>query len=183
MFVGEKGRKQLMLQKHTEQSYLQMKTAQRKAVPGFQNPATLLVLMIRFKFFEMHWITHRQNSRISLGRKQHYAACMPVKLFSRSDSPPDSKILFPSTEQTTSLPASLALSENEKPPKQKLFCDCGQHPHDTGLLFANFQGILRSASWSTSQPIFFLSNSSGLWGLIGGARDRFKQPRLELESC
>ena len=82
--------------------------------------------------------------------------CMPVKLFSRSDSPPDSKILFPSTEQTTSLPASLALSENEKPPKQKLFCDCGQHPHDTGLLFANFQGILRSASWSTSQPIFFL---------------------------
>ena len=91
--------------------------------------------MIRFKFFEMHWITHRQNSRISLGRKQHYAACMPVKLFSRSVSPPDSKILFPSTEQTTSLPASLALSENEKPPKQKLFCDCGQHPHDTGLLF------------------------------------------------
>ena len=109
--------------------------------------------MIRFKFFEMDWITHRQNSRISLGRTQHYAACMPVKLFSRSDSPPDSKILFPSTEQTTSLPASLALSENEKPPKQKLFCDCGQHPHDTGLLFANFQGILRSESWSTSQPI------------------------------
>ena len=139
--------------------------------------------MIRFNFFEMHWITHRQNSRISLGRKQHYAACMPVKLFSRSDSPPDSKILFPSTEQTTSLPASLALSENEKPPKQKLFGDCGQHPHDTGLLFANFQGILRSESWSTSQPIFFLSNSSGLWGPIGGARDRFKQPRLELESC
>ena len=126
--------------------------------------------MIRFNFFE-------QNSRISLGRKQHYAACMPVKLFSRSASPPDLKILFPSTEQTTSLPASLALSENEKPPKQKLFCDCGQYPHDTGLLFANFQGVLRSASWSTSQPIFFLSNSSGLWGLIGGARDRFKQSR------
>jgi hypothetical protein len=40
MFVEEKGRKQLMLQKHTEQSYLQMKTAQTKAVPGFQNPAT-----------------------------------------------------------------------------------------------------------------------------------------------
>jgi hypothetical protein len=42
--------------------------------------------------------------------------------------------------------------------------------HMIGLLFANFQCILRSASWSTSQPIFFLSNSSGLWGLIGGAR-------------
>jgi hypothetical protein len=64
--------------------------------------------------------------------------------------------------QTTSLPAFLALSENEKPQEQKIFCDCGQHPHDTGLLFTKFQGVLSSASWSTSQPIFFLSNSSGL---------------------
>ena len=42
---------------------------------------------MRLNFFEMDWITHRQNSRISLGRKQHYAACMPVKLFSQSVSP------------------------------------------------------------------------------------------------
>jgi hypothetical protein len=42
-----------MLQKHTEQSYLQMKTAPTKAVPGFQNPATQLVLMMKVKIFEM----------------------------------------------------------------------------------------------------------------------------------
>jgi hypothetical protein len=40
MFVEEKGREQLIFQKHTEQSYLQTKTARTKAVPGFQNPAT-----------------------------------------------------------------------------------------------------------------------------------------------
>jgi hypothetical protein len=54
--------------------------------------------------------------------------------------------------------ASLALSENEKPRKQKIFCERGQQLHDTGSLFTNFQGVLRSASWSTSPPIFFLSN-------------------------
>jgi hypothetical protein len=87
---------------------------------------------------------------------------MPVKLFfSRSFA--FSEILFQSTEQTTALPASLAFSENEKPRKRKLSrgCDSGQHPHDSGLLFTNFQGGLRYASWSTFQPIFFLSNSSG----------------------
>jgi hypothetical protein len=29
-------------------------------------------------------ITHRQNCVISLGRKQHYSAIMPVKLFKKS---------------------------------------------------------------------------------------------------
>jgi hypothetical protein len=94
--------------------------------------------MKRFNFFEMDWITHRQlawqNSRISLGRKQHCAAWMPVKLFQIPEVFRRQIQKFPSTEQTTSLHASLALSENEKPREQKLLCDCGLHPHDTGLL-------------------------------------------------
>ena len=48
---------------------------------------------------------------------------MPVKLFSRGVLPSDLKILFASTEQTTTLPTSLAFSENENPRKQKKFCD------------------------------------------------------------
>ena len=48
-----------------------------------------------------------------------------------------------------------------------------------------FHTQLRSASWSTSPPIFLLSNSAGLWNHdpIGGGRDRFKQSQLEFESC
>jgi hypothetical protein len=46
----------------------------------------------------------REGNCLTDSVKQHYAACMPVKLFSRFVSPPDSKILFPNAEQTTEVP-------------------------------------------------------------------------------
>jgi hypothetical protein len=52
------------------------------------------------------------------GGKQHYAACMPLRLFSQSVSPPDQKILLLSTERTTSSSPHRLLSTSSKKMKK-----------------------------------------------------------------
>jgi hypothetical protein len=90
--LKRKAGKQQMLEEHTRQSYVQMKTEQR--------------------------LFPQQNSGISLVRKQHCAEFKPAKLISLSVLLPVSKLLVKSSSQgTSSSPDNCAQATTVQQPK------------------------------------------------------------------